>query len=397
MMFSTILRRSAYCAAFLTLGAPVVVYAQQQQIDGTVRQPDVSLRHEVEHAIDQGLAWLKSQQKPEGYWSNADFPALTALALTAYQGDPALKNHSLAAQPEFVRHGYDWLLTCVKPDGGIYNKGLSTYNTSISLTALAAAHDARFEPALTAARQFVVKGQVHAPGNPADGGFNYDSGGDHADLSNTVYALEALYHTRTSAAKPEATTSPAPGKDLDWQAAIGFLQRCQNLPEYNKEPWASDDAQNKGGFVYFPGKSTAGTTDLGGGKQALRSYGTMTYAGLLSFIYADVQRDDPRVKAAYDWLRVNYSVDENPGMGQSGLYYHYNLMAKALTAYGVGEIELKDGNKANWREGVAKKLIDMQDKDGFWQNNASGRWFEKDPVLATAYSLIALELIDRGL
>ena len=58
---------------------------------------------------------------------------------------------------------------------------------------------------------------------------------------------------------------------------------------------------------------------------------------------------------------------------------------------------MQDGKKANWREQVAKKLIDLQNKDGFWQNNASGRWFEKDPVLATAYSLIALELIDRGL
>ena len=396
-MLPALLRRSVCCAAFLTLGAPAILHAQQQQLDGTVREPDVSLLHEVEHAIDLGLAWLKVQQKPEGYWSTVDFPALTALALTAYEGDPSLKGRALAAQPDHVRHGYDWLLTCVKPDGGIYNKGLSTYNTSIVMTALVAAHDLRFEPTLVAARQFVVKGQVHAPGNPADGGFNYDSGGDHADLSNTVYALEALYHTRTVGAKPEENASPTPGKDLDWQAAIGFLQRCQNLPEYNKEPWASDDPQNKGGFVYFPGKSTAGTTDLGNGKQALRSYGTMTYAGLLSFIYADVKRDDPRVQAAYDWLRVNYTVDENPGMGQAGLYYHYSLMSKALTAYGVADIDLTDGKKANWREQVAKKLIDQQNKDGYWQNTGSGRWMEKDPVLATAYSLIALELIDRGL
>ena len=148
--------------------------------------------------------------------------------------------------------------------------------------------------------------------------------------------------------------------------------------------------------MYFPGKSTAGTTDLGNGKQALRSYGTMTYAGLLSFVYADLKRDDPRVQAAYDWIRVNYSVEENPGMGQQGLYYHFDLMAKALTAYGVGDMELKDGKKANWREDVAKKLINLQNKDGYWQNE-NGRWFEKDPVLATAYSLIALELIDRGL
>ena len=57
---------------------------------------------------------------------------------------------------------------------------------------------------------------------------------------------------------------------------------------------------------------------------------------------------------------------------------------------------MKEGKKTNWREDVAKKLINLQNKDGYWQNE-NGRWFEKDPVLATAYSLIALELIDRGL
>ena len=392
-MLPTLLCRAAFCTVFLALGVPAAVHAQQ--IEGTVRQSDVSLRHEVEHSIDQGLAWLKGQQKPEGFWSNADFPALTALVLTAYEGDPAIKARGPA---DNVQHGYDWLLACAKPDGGIYNKGLSTYNTSISMTALTVARDPRFEPALAAARRFLVQGQVHAPGNPADGGFGYDAGGDHADLSNTVYALEALYRTRgaNGGATVEGSATPAPGKDLDWQAAVAFLQRCQNLPEYNKEPWASDDPQNKGGCVYFPGKSTAGTTELGDGKQALRSYGTMTYAGLLSFVYADLKRDDPRVRAAYDWLCANYSVDENPGMGQSGLYYHFELMSKALTAYGVGDMELKDGKKTNWRDDVARKLINLQNKDGYWQNE-NGRWFEKDPVLATAYSLIALELIDRGL
>ena len=159
MIFPNLLRRFAHGAALLALGAPAALHAQQ--LDGTVRQPDVSLRHEVEHAIDQGLTWLKTQQKPAGYWSNADFPALTALALTAYEGDPSLRSHDPEAQAEPVRHGYDWLLTCVKPDGGIYNKGLSNYNTSIAMTALAVARDPRFDAALNAAREFLVRGHVH--------------------------------------------------------------------------------------------------------------------------------------------------------------------------------------------------------------------------------------------
>ena len=39
----------------------------------------------------------------------------------------------------------------------------------------------------------------------------------------------------------------------------------------------------------------------------------MTYAGLKSFLYAGVSKDDPRVKAAVEWVRKHYTVTENPG------------------------------------------------------------------------------------
>jgi squalene-hopene/tetraprenyl-beta-curcumene cyclase len=73
-------------------------------------------------------------------------------------------------------------------------------------------------------------------------------------------------------------------RDLNWSAAIQFIQRCQNLPTHNPEKWASDDPQNKGGFIYAPGESKAGQTNLPSGRVALRSYGSMSYAGLLSYI-----------------------------------------------------------------------------------------------------------------
>ena len=62
-----------------------------------------------------------------------------------------------------------------------------------------------------------------------------------------------------------------------------------------------------------------------------RSYGSMTYAGLKSMVFAGLKPDDIRVQAATKWLRANYSLDENPGLGQAGLYYYYHLMAKRRT------------------------------------------------------------------
>ena len=44
----------------------------------------------------------------------------------------------------------------------------------------------------------------------------------------------------------------------------------------------------------------------------------MSYGGLLSYLYAKVDRSDPRVVAVLDWLRANYTIAENPGMDQQG-------------------------------------------------------------------------------
>ena len=135
---------------------------------------------------------------------------------------------------------------------------------------------------------------------------------------------------------------------------------------------------------------------LPSGKVALRSYGSMSYAGLLSYIYADVKQTDPRVKAVLEWLRGNFSLEENPGMGAQGLYYYYELMTKALTAANVDKLELADGRKIDWRRDVAMKLLNLQQKDGSWLND-NARWWEKDPALVTSYAVVTLSMIHRGI
>lgn len=358
------------------------------------RAADESLRHEVQLAIDRGLAFLKTQQQTNGSWSLAEHPALTALALSAFMNEPSGAYRK--ASPEFVRRGYAHLLHHVQPDGGIYVQTLQSYNTSLAVMALLAARDPTHEPVLRRARQFIAgqqndfneRGKLDAP---TDGGVGYGNSTPHADLSNTLLALEALRFSR----RDEGRASDDDG--FNWQAAIDFIQRCQNLPAHNREPWASDDAGNKGGFVYFPGNSKAGETNLPNGRVALRSYGSMTYAGLLSFLYADVQRDDPRVTAAYDWLRRNFTLEENPGMGAEGRFYYFHTMAKALTALGTRELPLADGSVVNWRAALAKKLFDLQSAAGSWTNAGSGRWMEKDPVLVTSYAVLALTHLHAGL
>ena len=89
-----------------------------------------------------------------------------------------------------------------------------------------------------------------------------------------------------------------------------------------------------GGFVYvIPGGGRGGR---GGGPQEVRSYGSMTYTGFKSLLYPGVDHRDPRVQAAFGWIRKYWQLD------------------------------------------------------GSWVNTAD-RWQESSPVLTTIYSLLALE------
>ena len=59
-----------------------------------VAPANLSLKNEVQHAIDKGIHWLKTQQNTNGAWSSEDYPAITALVLTACMGDPAETSRS---------------------------------------------------------------------------------------------------------------------------------------------------------------------------------------------------------------------------------------------------------------------------------------------------------------
>ncbi len=372
--------------AILFLASTGLAFAQP-----AVPYPYESLKQEMRQSIARGNAWLKAQQKPEGNWDDGGLPAFTALALNAATRDTNFDRS--APLPEHIEKGYAWLLDQQKEDGGIYNRGLSVYNTATAVTALMAAGRPEFEPAVVRAREHLIGNQwdIGQPGetdNPNDGGIGYGSNNTHTDLSNTYLAIEAIALSRNVVADGKHGDQP----ELDWEAAIQFLSRCQNLEKTNDLEWASDDPKNKGGFIYNTFESKAGEDEVEGGRTALRSYGSMSYAGLLSFIYANVTANDPRVIAVKEWLGKNYTTEENPGIGAQGLYYYYQTMAKALSAANIDKLKLDDGSEADWRKDLSTKLLATQREDGSWVND-NGRWMESNPVLVTAYSVLSLQQI----
>lgn len=363
----------------------------------TGSRPDISLRNEVEHAIGKGLTWLANKQQPGGYWAQTEHPAMTAMILTAFQGDPS--GYYKRKHEQNIKLGYDYLVSNVKPDGSIHVKDLPNYNTALSMLALVVANNTAYEPILKNARKYLISqqddfGNKGMGDHPLDGGLGYSGSYQHSDINNTTSALEALHYTRYL--KSDVANDPE-ARDLNWKAVSQFISRTQNLQGTNDQPWASNDAQNKGGFIYFPENSMAGQDTLPDGKVVYRSYGSASYNGLLSLTYAQVDVKDPRVKGVLDWINRNFTLEENPGMGQAGLFFYYHTLAKGLSLAGIDSLPLKNGQSVKWRPALAKRLLDLQESDGSWINHKNGRFWERDPHLATTHAVTALEIIYRGL
>jgi squalene-hopene/tetraprenyl-beta-curcumene cyclase len=66
-------------------------------------------------------------------------------------------------------------------------------------------------------------------------------------------------------------------------------------------------------------------------------------------------------------------------------------MARTLDLYGGDTLTDVGGQARAWRKEIAARLAALQRGDGSWVNERAERWWEGNPVLATAYALLALE------
>lgn len=361
----------------LVILVPSTSHSQHQ-----MQKIDLSLAIEIDHSVKLGLKWLYDQQEDNGSWQN--YPPITALVLSSF-----LRAHpSITVEEPAVAAGFDFLISCAQPDGGIYIDNLAQYSTSICLAAFKDANNAKFHQVILNAEKFLMGIQIdEKDGYNSDslfyGGVGYDSD-QRPDLSNLQWALEALAMDDVTETDPEKQFSKAEiermeSKKLFYDKALIFLSRCQNLQSVNKESYSAND----GGFMYEPGSSKL---------EGTRSYGSMTYAGLKSLIFAKVDRNDERVKAAYNWISSHFTVETTPFMKDQGLYYYYQTMAKSLNAYGQEIITDTLNTAHKWRFELANQLLKKQSAEGFWVNE-NGRWWENNAVLVTAYALLALEEI----
>jgi squalene-hopene/tetraprenyl-beta-curcumene cyclase len=340
-------------------------------------RPALVFAADAKELQDKGIAYLRTAQAEDGSFSAEAGPGVTAIVAAGL-----LASGVDAADP-VVAKSLAYLEKFVHPDGGVYPDGSThkNYETCVAIMAFHAANKGgKYDDALTKAEAFIRQeqwddGEGLTPKDPAYGGAGY-GGSSRPDLSNTSFLIETLHLLGESPEDPAI------------QRALTFVSRCQNLDtEHNDSEFAKKNPD--GGFYYTiaaGGESKAGNTEAGG----LSSYGSMTYAGLKSMIYAGVGKDDPRVDAARKWIGKNYTLDENPGMGPSGLYYYYHTFAKALAALDEAELTGADGAAHNWKQDLVDALAKRQQPDGSWVNKDQARWLENDPNLVTGYVLMAL-------
>ncbi len=353
------------------------------------------------HAIDRGLEHLRRRQGEDGTWMRGldatptDQPentspvalATTSMAVQAF----AQRGHELD-QDANMQTAVTALLSTRAEDGTIDAGALSNYVSAAMVSGIASLDDDRFRDAIQEGVASLAEhqwDQDEGIGTRADwfGGAGYGPRG-RPDLSNTQAMLQAMHDSGMSPDDPA------------FQKAVVFLSRTQNLESVNDAAWAAND----GGFVYTPanggesmaseyaGEGRHGELLQAGRPRSLRSYGSMTYAGFKSLIHAGLTADDPRVQAAYNWLRTNYTFDSNPGVGQQGLYYYYLAMARALRAAQQPIITDSEGVAHDWRKELVDAIVSRQRADGSWVNGEE-RWMEGHDELVTVYSVLALEEI----
>ncbi|MEM8834305.1 MAG: prenyltransferase/squalene oxidase repeat-containing protein [Planctomycetota bacterium] len=363
-------------------------------------------RAEAREMADRAIEFLRAQQDAEtGGWAvnpeGPDLPAISALVLNGMLPHPRLDHNDA-----HIARGIAYVLSFRKADGGIHDGILSNYNTAISLSALSRVPTPETAELVAPGQDFLRSLQwseesIDHPetgrvdeSHPFYGGVGYGRRG-RPDMSNLNLMLQGLHDTGV------------PADDPAFERAMVFLGRTQMLDSVNDMAYA--DGSQQGGFIYATGPTGEAigvgqsyaeesmTEEIINGERVLRhtAYGSVTYAGLKSMVYADLDRSDERVTSAYEWIRKNYRLDENPRAGQQGRYYYYLMFARAMDAWGDPMIVPLDagGNELparNWADDLVEALSELQNEDGSFRS-VHPRWMEDNPVLITAYALIALQ------
>ena len=377
---------------------------------GLLAPPQEDLKTRLVGAYTRAADWLVSQQGDDGSWKEQgqSSVAFTGLIVAALAEAP--KDLQKKYRPA-VDKGLAYI-TSKQNDDGSFGEGpsgawLKVYTTSISLMAISLAAPDK-KDAIGNARGYLKNNQLKE--GPDKGGLGYGDKEPKMENGKLVEKSAIPNLSTTGFAAEGMARSGLPQDDAFWKLAIEYVSKCQNNSETNNDPAFLARLKEKnlsvgddGGLYYAadPSDVKAGRVKISD-KEIIQSYGSMTYDGIKTYIYAGLRKDDPRVKAAIDWVRKNYSVEAHPGWAfddkqrthLSGLFYYYLMMARAFDAMGEKTFTTFDGKVHKWANELGEQLLKVQKDEKMWMNE-NPRWQEGSPVLVTSFVLNVLNVVTK--
>ncbi len=338
--------------ATITLALGGIVGATFAQDGAANRAADGEMTPELEAAVQRGLAWLATQQEPDGAFGSAQYRrhvALTSLAGIAMMADGNVPGRG--AHGEVVQKSLEFILANVAETGLIaadtshgpmYGHGFATLflGEVYGMTAGGAdtAMAARVHDALIRACRLIIQSQND------QGGWRYNPIPYDADVSVTICQIMGLRSARNAGIEiPKGTID----------RAVDYVRQCQNAD---------------GGFKY----------QLSSG----RSAPPRSAAGVASLYYAGIYEDEA-LQSGLDYL-TNTFLPGTDGVNQAHYFYgHY---------YAVQAMYLAGGEDwARWWPAIRDELLASQEADGRWSERQAGDTY------GTAMALIILQMPKRYL
>ncbi|MFX0013192.1 MAG: hypothetical protein ACFFB2_02935 [Promethearchaeota archaeon] len=331
-----------------------------------------------ESTITKGLAWLRTQQNPDGSWDyqpgqEYGRPGMAALAALCFIQAGLAYDQVVEDAIGYLQNTFSF----DQDDGrSIYH---STYETAMATTTLLAynatlpGYDSALDSLIDDAIAWLVYTQNDETwsvdlSDPWYGGWRYGDDHQSSDLSVSQWAILTL--------STYENFNPGGLDPFDpnlWDKVDIFVRRCRG--GYDEEGiWRYD-----GGFTYTP--STEDWRDWGSS-----SYGSMTAAGIWGLYLSGSEPNDPDILSALDWINNSGQiVGGNPHSGRSFEYYWYLSASKAFLMAG------RDSDQW-WYDSITEYLnthmIYVTSTRAYWENTMGG----EPPVFATVQAILAQQV-----
>ncbi len=306
---------------------------------------------EVRDAIERGKAFLKSEQKSKGQWTEHSIylGGVTALATLA------LLNSGEAVDSPTIQKSLDYLRALDAPS--------TVYGASLQSMAFCAAEPGK--DALLIRRNVQWLESVQLRGGLRKGAWSYGTAGS-GDNSNTQFALLALHEAERIGVEVKRET---------WELALDYWLRTQR----EDGSWGYTESEPSTGSMTCAGigcvvicmsKIQSGDARVIGG--SVECCGT--------------QSDADSVERAMQWLGRYFSASRNPSsinLRQRHLFYYLYAVERVGRLTGRRFIGRHDW----YREGAASLLEIHDDFRGLWLGVAP---VEDVPTVATSLALLFL-------